>query len=444
MIKAPRFCSRGFLFAGMENWDALLDVHRKCTGVTIDSRKIEPGMLFFALKGEQTDGNRYAAMAIEKGAIAAVVDDPAVHKEGSTILVEDVLSAMQGLARAYRRTLDIPVIGLTGSNGKTTTKELIHAVLSRKYNTFATKGNLNNHIGVPLSLLSIPSDAEMAVIEMGANHQKEIDFLSRIAEPDYGLITNIGKAHLEGFGGLEGVKKGKSELYRFLMEKEGTIFYNTANTVLDDVVAGYEKVIRFGTEEGGQDVYRADYGVYEGFASIEVDGTLIRSNLVGAFNAGNMHAAVCIGHTFGVSLSDATEAIEAYQPDNNRSQLTRIGENWYIMDAYNANPSSMSAAISHFLQMDKQPKILVLGDMLELGEAAQEEHEKMLELAIGGDAQEVITVGALFAAADMAGVSTHFDSAEHVRQYLEAQAFKGCYFLVKGSRRMGLERIVDI
>ncbi len=400
-------------------------------------------MLFFALKGEQTDGNRYAAMALEKGALAAVVDDPDVHRKGSTILVEDVLTTMQELARAFRRTLEVPVIGLTGSNGKTTTKELIHAVLSRKYNTFATKGNLNNHIGVPLSLLSIPSDAEMVVIEMGANHQKEIDFLSRIAEPGYGLITNIGKAHLEGFGGLEGVKKGKSELYRFLIENGGTIFFNTANTALDDVVEGYDIVIRFGPGNSDQGVHYAEYSVYEGFASVKVDGTIIHSNLVGAFNAGNMHAAICIGHTFGVALSDAGEAIEAYQPDNNRSQLTQIGENWYIMDAYNANPSSMSAAISHFLQMDKGPRILVLGDMLELGDAAQEEHERMLELATAGDAQEVITVGPLFAAADTAGITTHFHTAEEVRHYLEAQAYKGCYFLVKGSRRIGLEKIVS-
>ncbi len=426
-----------FIFEAM-SVTQLLEIHSRCSGVEIDSRKVKPGNLFVALKGEQADGNKFAQKALDAGAIAALVDDPALKDQPGMVWAEDALAALQQLATAYRKTFSFPVLALTGSNGKTTTKELLYAALSTKYRTYATKGNYNNHIGVPLTLLSVPKDAEFAIIEMGANHQGEIAMLSEIARPEYGFITNIGKAHLEGFGGLAGVKKGKSELYRFLMANSGTIFFNNANEVLEDVVAGYDKVIRFGI--GTADGFSGE--ILPGdFARIKVGDTEIASSLVGSFNGQNILAALCIGDHFGCSLEAMASAIAAYLPDNNRSQWLEHNGNHYISDAYNANPSSMSAAIAHFASMPVQPKVLIIGDMMELGEEAAAEHAAILQQALRSDFQRIITVGTFFGAARGASPD-HFDTTEALLEHIQEHPLQQQYILLKGSRKMGLERLL--
>jgi UDP-N-acetylmuramoyl-tripeptide--D-alanyl-D-alanine ligase len=424
----------------MEYISTLLEWHAKCTDVAIDSRKVQSGTMFFALKGEHVDGNDFATNALEQGALIAVVDDERLKDVPGCFWVDDVLTTLQQLGTAYRDTLGIPILALTGSNGKTTTKELIYAVLQTQFRTFATKGNLNNHIGVPLSLLSIPKDAEIAIIEMGANHQGEIAFLSELVKPVLGLITNIGKAHLEGFGGLEGVKKGKSELYHYLMEHSGRLFVNTANVALQDVYAGYDKVELFGEGEG--DYLHGTAVLDSGFAAVQCDGILYRSRLVGAYNAGNILAAIAVGKYFGIEKNNIQSGIAAYEPDNNRSQWLEYGNNYYIMDAYNANPSSMSAALKHFQTMGREPGIVILGDMLELGDAAIAEHKEIIKLACAIGCSEVITVGPLFREADTEQATRNFENTLSLRSWLQQQAFENTYFLVKGSRRIGLERIL--
>jgi UDP-N-acetylmuramoyl-tripeptide--D-alanyl-D-alanine ligase len=419
----------------------LLDIHARCSGVIIDSRKVVSGSMFFALKGEQTDGNRFAHQAVEMGAIAAIVDDIALKDVPGCYYVPDVLTALQQLALEYRKKWSIPVFALTGSNGKTTTKELIQAVLSKKYTTSATVGNLNNHIGVPLTLLAVPRDAEIAIIEMGANHQGEIDMLSRLALPTHGLITNIGKAHLEGFGGLDGVKKGKSELYRFLMPSKGVIFMNSANAVLEDVIAGYDPLITYGTK--GNETVHGSFQSEGSFAAVKVDGQMFTSQLVGDYNGHNILAAICVGRYFGVDNTSIAEAIAAYTPQNNRSQWLEHKGNFYIMDAYNANPSSMRAAIEHFAAMQVRPKVLIIGDMLELGEEGDLEHRQIIDMALDSELDQVISVGPLFGAADEFGRTKHFENTINLNEYLLNKSYKNTYFLVKGSRRIGLERIIQ-
>ena len=425
----------------MDKMNQLLEIFLKSTGVTIDSRNIIQGNLFFALKGEKSDGNNFAASAIEKGAIA-VIDNKDFFVEEKTILVDDCLEALQELAKAYRSQLIIPVIGLTGSNGKTTTKELMHAVLSKKYKTFATKGNLNNHIGVPLSILSIKKEHDIAVIEMGANHQKEIEFLCSIAQPTHGLITNIGLAHLEGFGGPEGVKKGKAELFDYIKKTNGIIFANSGEKKLDDVYQGYEKIISYGLN--GDEDFTAKIISNEQFAVVEINQTEIRSQLIGNYNADNLIAAACVGNYFGVDLSSIKSAIENYIPSNNRSEFRKIGENYFILDAYNANPSSMKAALDNFAAFPAEHKIAVLGDMLELGDYAVEEHKKIYDLAIASKFEEVIFVGPVFLniAKPDNGIKIFADS-ESAADYFKNKNVSGKYILLKGSRGIKLEKIIE-
>ncbi|MBP9703831.1 MAG: UDP-N-acetylmuramoyl-tripeptide--D-alanyl-D-alanine ligase [Chitinophagales bacterium] len=423
----------------MTSREQLFALYKKSSGVVIDSRKVEFNSIFFALKGEHTNGNEYAVSAINKGALCVVTDNAEYAVNDSYLLVSNVLIALQDLARDYRDTLSIPVIGLTGSNGKTTSKELLHAVLSKKYKCFATYGNLNNHLGVPISILSIPKDAEIAVIEMGANHQKEIEFLCTIAKPTHGLITNIGKAHLEGFGGIEGVKIGKSELHTYLRMHQGIIFMNSVNTMLSDTIADYPNVIYFGNKP--TDTIKGIEINDSPFATVIIDDIKITSQLIGGFNAHNILAAVCIGKYFNVHIQEIKSAIESYQPDNNRSQWKQSGTNFLYLDAYNANPSSMQSAILHFLKMQVQPKILIMGDMLELGEYSAEEHNQILELAIQSGFQTIVAVGAEFKKIKKEGV-LYFDNADVAKSWFEKQNFQSTYFLIKGSRGIRLEKII--
>lgn len=414
--------------------------------VTTDSRRITPGCLFFALKGDHFDGNRFASDALRQGAAYAIVDDPQFAEGARHILVPDVLTTLQELARHHRRQFSFPVIGITGSNGKTTTKELVAGTLAMRYRVHFTQGNLNNHIGVPLTLLSMPTDTEIAVIEMGANHQGEIDALSRIAEPDFGLITNIGKAHLEGFGGIEGVKKGKSELYRFLAERNGTAFINTDEPFLESLAQPVSRKILYGQRENTSysiHLLQDQPTLLVSFSDAAGAPQQVQSQLIGAYNFGNIATAIALGLYFGVAGADIKTAIERYTPENMRSQVIRRGDNTIILDAYNANPSSTRQALLTFGTISVQNKIAILGDMLELGDVAREEHQVIADLARELQIPQIILVGPHYASIDLPSGSLHFPDAEALRAYLLATSFSDTHFLIKGSRGMKLETIVE-
>ncbi|GAA4316743.1 UDP-N-acetylmuramoyl-tripeptide--D-alanyl-D-alanine ligase [Pontixanthobacter gangjinensis] len=399
--------------------------------------------MFFALKGENFNGNEFAEQALKNGARYAVVDDKNYAKnQEDYILVKNVLETLQKLALFHRNYLEIPILAITGSNGKTTTKELVHAVLARKFKTIATKGNLNNHIGVPLTLLSMDDQTEFGIVEMGANHLMEIEFLCTIANPDYGYITNFGKAHLEGFGGVEGVIKGKTELYKFLQEKNKLIFLNHD----DDIQRkheNYSHTFSFG-ENKGADV-RLTYDLEAENAQINYNNTDFKSQLTGSYNAKNMAAALCIGLYFKVDFKEIHNAIENYNPTNNRSQVVESGSNKIIMDAYNANPTSMHAALENFrkLKTNKQ-KIAILGDMFELGSAAPTEHQVIANFAKNSEFAETYLVGENFKNTDCnSNFIFKFRDTDHLVEHLKESEFSNCYFLIKGSRGMALERALD-
>lgn len=417
----------------------------QCSGIATDTRKIVPDSLFFALKGDNFDANTFAAEALSKGAKYVVIDNPAYKTGDNMLLVNDSLIALQELARHHRRELGLPVIALTGSNGKTTTKELINAVLSQKYTTVATIGNLNNHIGVPLTLLSFNHDTEIGIVEMGANHQKEIAFLCSIAEPNFGYITNFGKAHLEGFGGYEGVIKGKSELYDYLKENIKTAFVN-----LDDSIQR-EKTQDMSHYTFAVDNYNCDVRIETVLANpmvaIKYNGLDIKSHLIGIYNATNISAAITIGHHFKVSDAKIKDAIEGYIPTNNRSQLLDKNSNKIILDAYNANPSSMQAAITNFLQLDTEGsyKIAVLGDMFELGAESHEEHAKLVHSLLSEEGIEVYFVGKDFYANKSDVSHLHFyESYENFKNSFALVKPENKTILIKGSRGMALERTLDL
>ncbi|MCO6489869.1 MAG: UDP-N-acetylmuramoyl-tripeptide--D-alanyl-D-alanine ligase [Phaeodactylibacter sp.] len=418
--------------------------------VSIDSRKVEPGCLFFAIKGDRFDGNQFAAAALAAGAAFAVVDDPAVARGDRFIVVENSLQTLQELARHHRRQFFIPVIGITGSNGKTTTKELAAAVLGSHYRLHFTRGNLNNHIGVPLTLLAMPQDVEVAVIEMGANHQGEIDFLSRIAEPSHGLITNIGKAHLEGFGGIEGVKKGKSELYRFLAETGGMAFINRDERFLEGLAATVQKKVFYRRSENPS-LQERDIEIrlladrpFVRAAFIDPAGKEYEANsqLIGIYNFNNIMTAIALGKYFKVPGAKIVRAIEAYVPANMRSQLLERDGNTIVLDAYNANPNSMREAILTFAAMDARRRIAILGDMLELGEDSRQEHERIAELAAQQGFDDAVFVGPEFEAAARAGGFRHFANVGELKRWFDAQGFRGCHILIKGSRGIRLEEVL--
>lgn len=410
--------------------------------VTIDTRKIESNSIFVAIKGERFDANTFAKEALEKGASYVIIDNADYFIDDRTILVDDSLETLQELAKFHRSFLKLPIIALTGSNGKTTTKELINVVLSKKYKTKATIGNLNNHIGVPLTLLSFTKETQIGIVEMGANHQKEIEFLCEIAKPDYGYITNFGKAHLEGFGGVEGVIKGKSEMYTYLKTNHQSVFVN-----LDDEIQNHKTIdfkrITFSQKDKNVNVFIDDV-VANPFVKIKVLGTEINSHLIGLYNANNINAAITIGNHFEVPTVDIKAAIESYIPENNRSQLLTKGSNEIILDAYNANPSSMLVALENFIQLDKANKFIVIGDMYELGEESLAEHKAIVDFLNTNSNFECHFVGNHFFANSIQKANFHFyPTFEDFAQYLSSVKLEQKTLLIKGSRGMALERTLE-
>lgn len=414
----------------------------ECGKVTTDSRNCPEGSMFIALKGETFNGNAFAAQALKQGCRYAVIDESEYAGEG-TILVDNCLQALQQLANYHRRQLKTPVIGITGTNGKTTTKELISTVLSRKFNTLYTEGNFNNHIGVPLTLLRLTKEHEMAVVEMGANHPGEIKTLVHIAEPDYGIITNVGKAHLQGFGSFEGVIRTKGELYDFLRAKGGaTIFIQNENPYLNGIAEGLT-CVRYGQTAGlyvsGELISCSPFLSFRWTA--EGVSHEVNTHLIGSYNLDNMLAAAAIGRYFGVSDDDISSALVSYLPHNNRSQLKETADNKLIVDAYNANPTSMMAALKNFRQVEAPHKMVILGDMKELGEASREEHQKVVDYLKECGFDRVVLVGPEFAAA------THsYQTFQHVDEVLadiRMHKTQGYYILIKGSNSMKLSQLPE-
>jgi UDP-N-acetylmuramoyl-tripeptide--D-alanyl-D-alanine ligase len=414
----------------------------ECQSFTTDTRKIEKNSMFFALKGENFDANTFAKDAIDKQAKYVIIDNKDYFINEQTILVENTLKTLQELATFHRDYLGLPIIALTGSNGKTTTKELINVVLSKKFKTKATLGNLNNHIGVPLTLLSFTKETEIGIVEMGANHQKEIEFLCSITKPDYGYITNFGKAHLEGFGGTEGVIKGKSEMYTYLIENDKIIFINADDEIQNYKSVNYESKYSFSLIKNKGNIYINSITA-KPFVEITTMDTTIKSNLIGLYNANNIIAAIAIGCFFKVSLKDIKIAIENYTPENNRSQLIKKGSNEIILDAYNANPSSMIVALENFIQLEKSNKLIIIGDMFELGEESIKEHKSIVSYLedkniqtyfIGKDFKSSQTLNPAF---------TFYSTFEEFSSEIKNTTLKKKSILIKGSRGMALERTLD-
>lgn len=409
--------------------------------IITDSRKVKPGCLFVALKGESFNGNEFAEAAVRNGAAFAIIDEPEYQFE-RCLLVDNSLKCLQQLALHHRNTWNIPVIGITGTNGKTTTKEMIRTVLGANFRVHATEGNFNNHIGVPLSILSKPVDTEIVIIEMGANHQGEIAFLSGLALPTHGIITNIGKAHLEGFGGYQGVVKTKNELYRFIREKKGIVFVNGNDELLFNLSDGMNTFL-YGTEPEfnttGELISSDPYLMLTYHSGY--NKTPIHTHLVGAYNFSNVMAALCIGKYFGVPENKMKEAIESYIPTNNRSQTLRTSRNEVIMDAYNANPSSMQAALKNFAAMKAEPKMAILGDMLELGEESLEEHNAIISLLRQLGIVNAVLVGPEFLKTNTD--FTVFPDSETARQWISVKNPEGFTILLKGSRGIRMEKILE-
>lgn len=414
------------------------------TGVSTDTRTIKKDNIWFALKGPNFNANKFADQAIEKGARCVVIDDASFAKDNRYFVVADVLLALQKLANHHRRQFQIPLLGITGSNGKTTTKELVRDVLAKKLKVHATKGNLNNHIGVPLTILQMESDVELAIIEMGANKQKDIKELCQIAEPDYGFITNIGKAHLEGFGGLEGVFKGKTEMYEHLANvNDALVFVNTANErLLEKAKNLVNRVVTF---YAPVDDFHAQMKSSQPKLVMRADGIDFESSLSGPYNFENICAALCIGKHFGLSLKDGIAAVEAYIPDNNRSQLIEKGTNTILLDAYNANPTSMKLSLENFSDQGEGYKIAILGDMLELGEEAEMEHRAIGELSARLALDEVHLVGPLMIEAAGQNVEAkYWPSKADLESYLKKETITDAQIMIKGSRGISLETVLDL
>jgi UDP-N-acetylmuramoyl-tripeptide--D-alanyl-D-alanine ligase len=410
--------------------------------VCTDTRNIKPGSIFFALKGANFNANEFAAGAIDKGCSYAIIDDKKYYSAGC-VVVTDVLEALQKLANHHRRQFTIPVIGITGTNGKTTTKELTAAVLSKKYDTLFTQGNLNNHIGVPLTLLKLTKEHGMAVIEMGANHVGEIDMLCRIAEPGYGIITNIGKAHLEGFGGYEGVIKAKSELYKYIKEKNGELFINADDELLMSLADGIYFTYGMSRDSDIRGFPEKDSFLATGKIEMIDGGEIeVKSSLAGSYNFYNILAAACMGFYFEVSPEQIKTAMEEYVPSNNRSQIVKKGSNTIWVDAYNANPTSMRIAIENFAAVKTPNKIVIVGDMFELGDESNKEHRAIAELADKlGNWGGVYLVGKEFSRVKSS--AKLFTSVEDFMKWLSEHPFTDATILLKGSRGMQMERILE-
>lgn len=423
------------------NIEQLYELYKQSYKVSTDTRKITKGCIFFALKGENFNGNEFADEALKKGASYAVIDEEEFMTSNATILFDDVLTTLQLLATYHREQLGIHIIALTGSNGKTTTKELINAVLSTSFKTTATQGNLNNHIGVPLTLLSMTVDTEIGIVEMGANHLKEIEFLCNIALPDYGYITNFGKAHLEGFGSIEGVIIGKTELYRHLEKRNKKVFVNANDQIQMDKTEDLHR-FTFGNKSSNLDIELIDANP---FVSVKYKSIPILSNLIGSYNFNNIAAAIAIGHYFKVDKSNIKTGIENYFPENNRSQILNKNSNKIILDAYNANPTSMQAALDNFSVLKEDNKIVVLGDMFELGKDAAVEHQHISDVVANMQLSNAYLIGENFYKTKIKneGVRT-FKSFDDFKQHFTNNKIKDTLFLIKASRGMALERVVEL
>lgn len=422
--------------------DSLYSHFLKHKLVSTDSRKIDLNCIFFALKGDNFNGNLFAENALKKGAAYAIVDEEIDSKNSQILIVEDVLKCLQDFATRYRREFDIPIIAITGSNGKTTTKELLASVLSTSFNTHYTKGNFNNHIGVPLTLLQLNSAHRIAIIEMGANHIGEIDALCRIAEPTHGMITNIGKAHLEGFGGLEGVKRAKGELFDYLADHHGVAFVNRSEPSLLELV-NTRKIKGINFSEQSKNGGFVDFALeqHQEFIAVRVDyfdgvSYILNTQLQGVYNLPNVLNAVCIGVYFRVAKNKIKESIESYLPQNNRSQIVVKGSNKFLLDAYNANPSSMMLSIENFKKVEHANKIVILGDMYELGEYTDQEHKSIADLALKSGFDKVIFVGEYFPQND-------FRDVEALKNWFLTQKYENTFFLIKGSRGVALEKMLQ-
>jgi len=423
------------------NIEQLYELYKLSYKVSTDTRKITKGCIFFALKGENFNGNEFAGEALKKGASYAIVDEEEFKTSDATILFDDVLTTLQILATYHRKQLGIPIISLTGSNGKTTTKELINAVLSTSFKTTATQGNLNNHIGVPLTLLSMTTDTEIGIVEMGANHLKEIEFLCNIALPDYGYITNFGKAHLEGFGSIQGVIKGKTELYRHLEKRNKKVFVNANDQIQMDKTKGLQR-FTFGNESSNLDITLIEANP---FVYVKYNNIQMKSNLIGYYNFNNIAAAIAIGHYFKIDKSNIKTGIENYFPENNRSQILNRNSNKIILDAYNANPTSMQAALDNFSGLKEENKIVVLGDMFELGKDAAVEHQIISDMVGKMKLRNAFLIGENFYKTKVKNVSVlTFKSFDDFKQHFINHKIKDTLLLIKASRGMALERVVEL
>lgn len=424
--------------------NALYELYLKHPDICTDSRKLKSGDLFFALRGGNFNGNQFAARAISEGAAYAVIDEEPEIPNDRYLLVPDVLSCLQKLAGHHRNQFSIPFIGITGSNGKTTTKELIHAVLSTAYRTYTTEGNLNNHIGIPLTLLKIKPDAEIAIIEMGANHLREIAGYCEYARPTHGIITNCGKAHLEGFGSIEGVRKGKGELYDWLRAHGGTAFVMWDYDYLQEMSKGIPEIVSYGTADasvtGIADPGNEDKAHLRVKLTHGVNINIIQTRLTGRYNLPNVLAAVTVGNFFKTDPAKIKKGIEEYEPTNSRSQVIKKESNTIVLDAYNANPSSMKLAIENFAGLPSKDKVLVLGAMAELGKASLTEHAEILEQIAGHPWKEVLLVGGDFL--KIKHNYRSFSTSAEAGAWLKTRRFKNTWFLVKGSRSVGMEKIL--
>ncbi len=428
----------------------LYQIYKEFPKVCTDTRQISKDCLFFALKGDNFNGNSFADQALEAGAKYVVIDDKNFYREDPAfILVEDVLAALQDLARFHRKHLKMPFVGITGTNGKTTSKELLNSVLSQKYHTYATKGNLNNHIGVPLTILSLTEDIEIAIVEMGANHVGEIAFLCGISQPTHGFITNVGKAHLEGFGSFEGVMKAKGELYDFLRDHQGQIYVQGDNEYLMQMAADRDlkDVIHYGFSE--QNDIQGGLVVADPYLTIfwnakgEEERQEVKTHLTGAYNIENMLAAVALGKTFGLSTEQINDGLSNYVPQNNRSQITKTKKNTIIADYYNANASSMAAALSNLDVIQADRKVAILGDMFEMGDQSEIEHRKVIEKAKSLKLDRLIFVGkAFYALKD--DEASFFASTDELKKELQEHPLEDYMILLKASRGMAFEKLMEV
>ena len=413
------------------NIEALYQIYSSNYLITTDTRDIKRDAIFFSLQGDHFNGNKFAEIAIQKGAKYAVIDDIDYQIKGKTILVNNVLETLQKLANYHRKQLKIPIIGITGSNGKTTTKELIHAVLKTQFNTGATKGNLNNHIGVPLTLLSFTNKTEIGIVEMGANHQKEIEFLSSICEPDVGYITNFGKAHLEGFGGIEGVIKGKSELYAHLKKNNKFVFIDADNAKQLELTNTMERISLDSS---------ISISSSQPYISLNYKNQIIDTQLIGSYNLNNLRAAISIGEYYKVSEKNIIRGINNYTPTNNRSQVIEKKSNTIVMDAYNANPTSTRLALENFNEIDHKNKIVILGDMFELGEDTEHEHQNIVNLCDTLNLNRCIFVGKHYGKTSAVEKYVTVDS---LKKFITTNPLEKGYILIKGSRGMSLEQLLE-